>query len=622
MRHRGLARAAFVVLAGGLIYGTWRLPYRFPQQGFVIGASNEVGFNNTVSFAAYLVCVPLLALLASRWLDRPSPSAPPPESGRIAATVAAAIGIGHLLLFAALYAYKGRFVFAEGLYFQSLLYRMSAGELPYRDFGFYYGPLMIYPAYWLSRFMSLDLAYGVWFVTTYLTGLVFLYVVLRACLPSDRTRAVWFAFLSLGLFNPLTGLNETFTRYLFPTVVFLSAAGCFERGGIARGALAGVLLAAGVSYSSEVAALSIGAVAVLAGLLALRSRTPWRTDVGGPVSTRVSAGRILTRACAVGLGGGACSVAFFLAADPTGGALRDYPAVAASYSGGAHNVPIYPHLPFLALAAITVAALAELWRALRENPGSTPMVTAAGYAVVALAAQRAAFGAAEPSHFAYFGLPIVCLALLLTTRIRDGRRARAWLAGLLTVGIVLPMQYYHVMEFAPFVARRLNVLPGVNASDGLDPAGQVSTLDQALRDVVQTVGIGHPYVMYEMEYASLPVYRDFGLRYGTYFTMLITARDEQGMRRAIDEVRASRAIVVVRKQDLDGLERPRQSSGFTRLFDTLSGAHTAGSDLNALLLRSRTRLTAPFLKFVQTEYRPLYDRDGLVAFGPIETGAP
>ena len=172
------------------------------------------------------------------------------------------------------------------------------------------------------------------------------------------------------------------------------------------------------------------------------------------------------------------------------------------------------------------------------------------------------------------------------------------------------------MEFVPFFTARLHApqAPAFPAGDG--NAETSANLDQDLRDVVRTVGADRPYVMYEMEYASLPVYREFRLHYGSYFTMLITARDYEGIERAISDIRRSGAVVVARKQDLSGLARARRSSGVVRLLDVLSGAHTAGSDLNELLLRSRTKLTQPFVAFVETEYVPLYDRHGFVAYGP------
>lgn len=596
--RRWIDRGLLAALAAALLYGTSILPYRFPQPEFVIGASNEVGFNNSVSFLAYLVCVSLIAWLVSRML--PDPESPSSTSRSGGVVVAAALIAAHVAVFAALYAYKGRFVFAEGLYFQSLLYRMSTGEIPYLDFSFYYGPLMLYPAYWLSRLVGLDLAYGVWFTATYATGLIFLYAVLRTVLQDRQVRTFWFVLLAVGLFNPLTGLNETFTRYLFPSVVFLLAAAFLQRGGAARGLGTALLLAAASTYSFEVAALSIAAVLLLTLAFASIATPSLRTVLG--------------RAAILLAVGVACSVAFFLAVDPTGSALREYPDVARSYSGGAHNVPIYPHLPFLALAGITIVALGALLNVVLRGRDRVVAVSAAAYAVIAIIAQRAAFGAAEPSHFAYFGVPMFCLALFLTTQMPRGHAARSCLTVALVVGIMLPMQYYHAMEFVPFfTARRHLARPA--AATGNAPVSSAD-LDRDLRDVVRTVGTDRPYLMYEMEYASLPVFRDFKLRYATYFTMLITARDHAGIERAIGEIRRKGAVVVARKQDLSGLERPRRSAGVWKWLDVLSGAHTAGSDLNEALLKSRTRLTQPFLAFVQTEYVPLYDRHGLVAYGP------
>src|SRR5437868_852669 len=290
MVPRRAAWLLLLVLSCLLVYGTWILPYRFPPRQFVIGASYEVGFNNAVSFFAYLICVPCLALVASALLPQPSVAPIPRQTPRFADRVAFVVIAGHVLLFAALYAYKGRFVFAEGLYFQSLLYRMSTGEIPYRDFSFYYGPLMLYPAYWLSRLVSLDFAYGIWFITTYTVGLVFLHVLVRFILNEERARAFWFVLLALGLFNPLTGLNETFTRYLLPSMVFLAAGGFMVRGGGGRALAASLLLAAATAYSFEVAALSVAAILLLWLALAAGPRVlrVWGAPAGGDSAPALS----------------------------------------------------------------------------------------------------------------------------------------------------------------------------------------------------------------------------------------------------------------------------------------------------------------------------------------------
>lgn len=595
-----------------LLAGTCLLPYRFPPRYFVVGASYEVGFNNTISFLAYLLFVPLLALVTARLLPAPTEGLPTTLSWKVSRgshVVAAVVILAHAVLFAGLYAYKGRFVFGEGLYFQSLLYRMTRGEVPYIDFSFYYGPLMLYPAYWLTRLLGLDAGYGLWFVTTYLVGLLFLYLVVGFCVRDARATAVWFTFLALGLFNPLTGLNVTFTRYLFPSAVFLAAAEFLRRGGWTYGAIATAILAAALTYSFEVAALGVG----VTGLLGLGYLVSSRALDATPTARQVlSRGVALLVAATI-----VCVVVFFVV-DPSGRSLIEYPGVASSYSGGAHNVPIYPHLPFLALALVTVGVLAALTRIALGHLGNPLMPGIAAYAILAMVTERAAFAAAEPSHFAYFGLPIVLVGLFATSCFARARAFQAGLVAALLVGIMLPMQYYYLTEFLPFFAQRLglSVAGAAGPSDSPPSAAGTMSLDEQLRDAVRTLGTERPYLMYEMEYYSLPVYRDMGLRYAIYNTMLITARDHVGIRRAIDEIRARHAIVIVRKQNLAGLESPRRSTGVWRLLDTLSGAHTNGSDLNAILLKSKTHLNEPFLEFVQTEYRPLYDQGGLVAYGP------
>jgi hypothetical protein len=56
-----------------------------------------------------------------------------------------------------------------------------------------------------------------------------------------------------------------------------------------------------------------------------------------------------------------------------------------------------------------------------------------------------------------------------------------------------------------------------------------------------------------------------------------------------------------------------------RILDLATGAHTAGSDLNAVLLESRSELTRPFLEFLERDCIRLYDNRGLVAFAPRQS---
>jgi hypothetical protein len=618
--------AALVVLVAGACL----LPYRLPPSRFVTGASFEVGFNNTVAYLWFLLFLPVPVVFAARLLGRGATATERAEGAgrRTAGRVLALVVVSHVLLFAAVWAYKGRFIFAEALYFQMLLYRMTLGEVPYADFSFYYGPSMLYPAYWLTRLVGLDAGYALWFVGTYVAGLVALHALLGAALPSARPRSRWFLLLAAGLLTPWTGLNVTFLRFLLPSVVFFAVARALDRGGAARLALATLALTFAVLYSFEVAALSVAATLLVVG--ARLGERPLAALVpalgrliGAEVERGATPGATASPAVLLGRAVGPLAAALLAAAlafsaiDPSGRALRLYPEIALSYSAGAHNVPIYPNLPFLTLVGLTVYAGAAGLHAIVRRWPSTDATVLVAYLILALLTQRGAFGVSEPTHFAFFGLPTLLLGLFLTRDLPAGAPARAGLAAAALVGFILPLQYYHATQVAPFFARS-----GGSRETAAGPAAgaAASTVEAALVEAVRSVGTDRRYLMYDLDYYSLPVYRKLSLRYPTYYTMLINSRTPEGIARTITEVRAARAIVVIRRGDLQGGAPAARAGGIRRIADTLSGAHTVGSDLAGLLGDSKARLVLPFLEFVRREYRPLWEGHGLIALGPPEGG--
>jgi hypothetical protein len=104
------------------------VPYWFAPQEFVVGVAHEVGFNNAVSYLAYVALVPLLVLVVARSMTADGSEADityARQSNDWSGAVTVTVILAHVALFAAVYAYKGRFVFGESLYFQSLLPRIS-----------------------------------------------------------------------------------------------------------------------------------------------------------------------------------------------------------------------------------------------------------------------------------------------------------------------------------------------------------------------------------------------------------------------------------------------------------------------------------------------------------------
>lgn len=630
-------RAVDLVALGGslvvLITGAWILPYRFPPSRFIAGASFAVGFNNVVAYLWFLGFLPVPVWFAARLL-RGRLSGVRATFGRgwspISWWLFGAAALAHVVLFGAVYAYKGRFVFAEALYFQTLLHRMTLGEVPYVHFSFYYGPSMLYPAHWLGKAMGLEAGYALWFVLTYVGGLGALYLLLRIMLPSGRSVAGWFAFLAVGLINPWTGLNVTFLRFLLPSIAFFVVADFLDRGGWARCVVASATLAFALMYSFEVAVLSTVALVVLVVVTVGERQVEWlrngmRVLINGPAAGQMAAdhpdGGPSSRLTIAFRGGNllgvaalAC-VAVFFAIDPSGRTLAAYPETALSYSAGAHNLPLYPSLPFLAMAAFAVFAVAGAALVFTDTGlrGSRQLLIA--YLMIVVLTQRGVFGVSEPTHFAFFGLPTVLLCLFLSSHLRNAATARRWMAAGVIVGMVFPLQYYHFTQLAPFFSHRAWVATATVPGAARGPALDGRSVEAALTEAVRTLGTDRPYVMYDLDYYSFPVYRQLRLRYPMYYTMLINARTHEGIERAIDEVRSAGAIVLIRKEDLDGV-RPWTRAPRWRILDVLSAAHTAGSDLTITLLASKTNLVAPFLAFLRAEYRPIWQRDGIVALGP------
>lgn len=632
--------AAFLILVAGVCL----LPYVYPPGQFIKGASAAAGFNNAVAYLWYVgfLWVPVLILsrilfrtvtLADRlWLGRPVFN----PTGTVWCVL-----VAHALLFGALYAYKGRYIFAEALYFQTLLYRMTAGEVPYLDFSFYYGPAMLYPAYFLTYFMSVEAAYAVSFVATYLAGLYLLSLAIRLIVPDPRSGDRWFLVLAIGFFNPWTGLNVTFVRFLLPVLACLLAAWYVRTGRM--GAFIGAVcaLATAMLYTFEAGVVGVAGVTlmvlmgssrrIVAGVLRVQ---PDRTGIGPAPdesgSARPSHGAVPPRGALLRRAGAVIgtSLVFLLGGfalfDPSLRALLLYPAIALSYSAGAHNLPIYPNLPALTLLLLTVVALALAVVVMRRG-------ALAGYedlALVALAVvllmERGAFGVAEPTHFAYYGLPLFLFCVYLVSPLPTNGPLVKGLAVVLLVGVALPMQYYHASLVLPFIERYAAERETHHAQQQPVVRPEVITgasVEKTLASLVTRIGSDRPYLMFQLDYYSYPVYRKLGLRYPTYFTFLTNARTFNDVDLVIAQLEQSRAVVLARRSDLVPAMVESHRSGLQHWLDRLSGAHTAGSELAEMMRASEERLLEPLRRFLADSYSVGPEEDGIVALLPREVGA-
>lgn len=164
--------------------------------------------------------------------------------------------------------------FGEDQYFLTSLHRMACGQVPYRDFGFLYGPLMLYPAWGWSQLFGLSM-HSYYAFLALVEGLQFALVagVLQLFLPRRRDRALAFLLLLPFLFDTLLGLNWNGMRRLVPAlVVLLLAHRPYDRRALAWGAgIVGLHLA----YSHEYALAGLLAIGGTYGLALLRGEG-WR----------------------------------------------------------------------------------------------------------------------------------------------------------------------------------------------------------------------------------------------------------------------------------------------------------------------------------------------------------
>jgi len=618
-----------------LLAATSVVPYLFPPPADVVGLSTGDGFNNSLAFVCYIALLALAAFVVARALPlrMPGRTLELGESwSRVSWPLCVAIIAIHVLLFAGLYLYKGRFLSSEGLYFQVLLHRMTLGEIPYVDFMYYYGPGMLWPAYWLTRIIGdLEAAYAIVYVITYGVGLVLLYLLIATFVDSRRAAALWFVFLSIGLFNPMEGVNFTFVRYLLPATTLLLLARCLESGGRLRLALASVVFAFTTLYGLELGILAIlGALVLIAAsslpaavdrLLGLARlllpgpvERPGVPDASGPAAAAQPAAIVLQRGAAVLAVGMALAVAVLWAIDSSGGAMRVYPQGVVVRLEGEYNQPIYPTLPFIVFAAIGVLATAGWLRTVVNDSHSRKAVPfLAAYLLIALLGERPSIALSDPQHITFWSLPVLVLALFVLSRYRFGTPAHRVLAIAVLVGFMVPVQIYQLSQFVLPILRPAAAAATPSINGPLAGIGAArSSVEGTLTEMVRRGGTDRPYVMYGLDYYSAPIYHRLGLRYPSYETLLTDVTTPAIEQRFTREVRGSNAFVIIARSQLDASASIVHIEPLLNAIARLTGSGMPGSDLIAAVARRNAGVMTPFLEVLRTEYKPVYEANGYV----------
>lgn len=292
--------------------------------------------------------------------------------------------------------------FIEDSYFINVLWRMQCGEIPYRDFEFLYGPLMVYPAaYWVGQ-LGYSLQNYYWLLCV-LQGAVF-FLIMALCqrfIQSTWQRYAVFLLLSALILDTILGLNYIGWRILFTLLAMLIAAA--HPGQSRYSLLAGILVGIQIAYSYE-----YGLVALVA--LGMVYFAVW---LNSPTRNALLQGLLFI----------ACSLAtalllIFAFTGAATGAFFSSTLAALDYAGetGIGNFRFYWTLNSIALfgvLSVAVIAVGSGLGQIRQQPMSTGDRLLLAALLFALGALRMAIQRADIWHLS---LPFFALAAILLWR--------------------------------------------------------------------------------------------------------------------------------------------------------------------------------------------------------------
>ena len=256
-----LCWAGFVVLLG------W-VPWMVPPATGLPNVASVLGYN--IDLAYLLTGAWAVAMAGVGWALS---KAPPSHSSPVASNPTQPVPLRRRLIelavlglaVAALYwpwslARFGPHV--EDVYFLNILWRIQCGQVPFADFEFLYGPLMLAPlSGWVQLFgFSMASYYGYYLVTQFVLLAILLLSFQRA-LPNPWHRYTALVLLAPFVIDHLLGLNWTALRYI-PVLAALVVL-AHRPMALARAVAAGAILGVQAAYSYEYGALGLATCLVV-----------------------------------------------------------------------------------------------------------------------------------------------------------------------------------------------------------------------------------------------------------------------------------------------------------------------------------------------------------------------
>ena len=266
-------QTAFVFLGwlAGYIILIHFVPRAIPTESAtaIVSAAAAQGYNAPVAYWVALIWSVIIIAVSAVWARKsqaaaPDPVAPPARGRLIPLELLIVFGIFVLAYFPAFLARYGPFNEDEG--FIMVLFRMACGQVPFRDFEFLYGPLMLYPMWGWTKIFGVSMESYFGFIALQ-EGLQFalLMAVLQLTVKDRWWRYCIFLLLLPFLVNTLLGPNWSALRRLVPVFALLLVAyRPFDmRTNLAVAAITGLHLA----YSHEYAAATLLGIGTIYGML-------------------------------------------------------------------------------------------------------------------------------------------------------------------------------------------------------------------------------------------------------------------------------------------------------------------------------------------------------------------
>ena len=265
------------------------VPRLYPPVADLPNVASLLGYNIPLAYAL-IVGVTLVAGLSVGFMARWEPeegreqatatvSAPPGRGRRSLELLAIAAAVAVLYWPSALARFGPHI---EDHYFLATLWRIVCGQVPYTDFEFLYGPLMIgLPAGWASISGFSMTGYYTLYLVMQAVFYLIVALILQRNLPVAWQRYLAFLTLFAFTFDNLLGLNWIAWRYFTAALVILVVAAnptCRL-----RGLTAGALIGLQAAYSHEYGMVALLSVAVMYGVMLFQPER-WRPLSAGLIA--------------------------------------------------------------------------------------------------------------------------------------------------------------------------------------------------------------------------------------------------------------------------------------------------------------------------------------------------